>query len=228
MGICPWEKVMTAYSELEAQIGCFDNCRKIHEKWISTYPESGKAWTEYAKFESSLNEIEWAREIFKAAISMDLDSPEEVWKSFISFEIENSEVQNAWNLYLDLIEKTQHFKAYLNYAQFELRHSGIEAAREVYWKAESVFRTKEKDARVLIFNAWLWFEEESGQEETLQSLLELKPKKVRKRRKIKIIENGEEVDAGWEEFYDWQFPEEKQAPKRMKILDIAQKWKKDV
>ena len=56
----------------------------------------------------------------------------------------------------------------------------------------------------------------------------MKPKKVRKRRKIKIIENGEEVDAGWEEFYDWQFPEEKQALKRMKILDIAQKWKKDV
>jgi crooked neck len=43
--------------------------------------------------------------------------------------------------------------------------------------------------------------------------------------------SGQEVagdeEAGWEEYYDYLFPEDQQAQKKsLKILELAHKWKK--
>lgn len=52
------------------------------------------------------------------------------------------------------------------------------------------------------------------------------PKRVKKWRKIKLVESTEtgeqEVteEGGWEEFYDFVFPEEQKSQK-LKILEIA-------
>lgn len=57
------------------------------------------------------------------------------------------------------------------------------------------------------------------------------PKRVKKRRKIKVVnqETGEEVneDAGWEEYYDLMFPDDQEQKKNLKILELAHKWKKE-
>ena len=59
------------------------------------------------------------------------------------------------------------------------------------------------------------------------------PKRVKKRRKIKVVNQatGEEVndgEAGWEEYYDYLFPDDAQEQKKsLKILEMAHKWKKD-
>lgn len=59
------------------------------------------------------------------------------------------------------------------------------------------------------------------------------PKRVKKRRKTKVInqQTGEEVtdeNAGWEEYYDYIFPDDEkdQQKKSLKILELAHKWKK--
>lgn len=59
------------------------------------------------------------------------------------------------------------------------------------------------------------------------------PKKVKKRRWIKVTEtndNGEEIveEGGWEEFYDYIFPEDKnEGHSFTKILSMASKWKNE-
>ena len=49
------------------------------------------------------------------------------------------------------------------------------------------------------------------------------PKRIKKKRPI-VGEDGEA--AGWEEFYDYVYPEEEAKAPSLKILEMAQKWKK--
>lgn len=48
------------------------------------------------------------------------------------------------------------------------------------------------------------------------------PKKLKKRRMV-VGDDGEE--QGWEEYYDYQFPDDQTAPVNLKILEMAHKWK---
>lgn len=72
------------------------------------------------------------------------------------------------------------------------------------------------------------------------------PKRVKKRRKVKVVETttdpaastdqtmtditgATDTEAGWEEYYDYIFPEDEASGQKrsLKILEIAHKWKKD-
>lgn len=48
------------------------------------------------------------------------------------------------------------------------------------------------------------------------------PRKFKKKRMMTGT-NGEGI--GWEEFYDYQFPDDSSKPANLKILEMAQKWK---
>lgn len=48
------------------------------------------------------------------------------------------------------------------------------------------------------------------------------PRKFKKRRMMTGT-NGEGM--GWEEYYDYQFPDDETKPANLKILEMAQKWK---
>ena len=50
------------------------------------------------------------------------------------------------------------------------------------------------------------------------------PKRVKKRRKIES--DDPEVDAGWEEYFDYIFPEDEGAKPNLKLLAMAKMWKK--
>ena len=50
------------------------------------------------------------------------------------------------------------------------------------------------------------------------------PKRIKKRRKIES--DDPDVDAGWEEYFDFIFPDEEKKAPSLKILEMAQKWKK--
>ena len=49
------------------------------------------------------------------------------------------------------------------------------------------------------------------------------PRKVKKRRKA-VTEDG--TDAGWEEYYDYIFPDDEVAAPSLKLLALAKQWKK--
>merc|ERR1712059_72149 len=52
---------------------------------------------------------------------------------------------------------------------------------------------------------------------------ELMPRRVKKRRKIET-EDGS--DQGWEEYFDYIFPEDEAAKPNLKLLAMAKMWKK--
>lgn len=54
------------------------------------------------------------------------------------------------------------------------------------------------------------------------------PKKVKRRRQLDT--EGLEGGAGWEEYYDYVFPDDtndQQQTKGLKILEMAHKWKQE-
>ncbi len=56
-----------------------------------------------------------------------LDMPEILWKAYIDFEIEQEETDRARDLYKRLLNRTQHVKVWLSFAQFELQVLHIKA-----------------------------------------------------------------------------------------------------
>jgi crooked neck len=88
-----------------------------------------------------------------------------------------------------------------------------------------------KEERLLILENWLKLEQSSiGNPIDLEKVQAKLPKRVKKRRKTKVVneETGQEVneEAGWEEYYDYIFPDDQEQKKSLKILELAQKWKK--
>jgi crooked neck len=67
-----------------------------------------------------LEELDRARAIFEIAINRsNLDMPENVWKSYIDFEIGLNRLDNVRELYRRLLTKTKHVKVWISYAKFE-------------------------------------------------------------------------------------------------------------
>lgn len=65
-----------------------------------------------------------------------------------------------------------------------------------------------------------------GDSEQIEQINRKQPKKIIKRRKIQLNEIEEENELGYEEYYDYIFPEENTQMKNLKMLQkTAQLWK---
>merc|ERR1712098_665968 len=101
---------------------------------------------------------------------------------------------------------------------------GIIQARHVYEEANKALRqTREKEERLMLLEAWSDFESEEGDEKSQAQVGDLMPRRVKKRRKIET-EDGS--DQGWEEYFDYIFPEDEAAKPNLKLLAMAKMWKK--
>lgn len=205
-------------------------------KWIEINPNESAAWISYANFEASLEEFERVRFIYGLAIERDLDYAENVWKSYIDFEISIENYEEARQLFRKLLDQTNHVKVWLGYAKFELENAGsYENCRKAYEEAYNYFKNEEpdlKEERLMILEAWIEMEKQNGTEENYEKVKAKMPKRVKKRRKIKIIYNDQtendenkEDEGGWEEFYDYIFPDDESQKRNLKILEMAHKWK---
>jgi crooked neck len=76
--------------------------------------------------------------------------------------------------------------------------------------------------RVVLLDAWRETERTHGDSASLRAVEGRMPRRLKKRRML-TGDAGEEV--GWEEYYDYRFPDDEQAPANLKILEMAQKWK---
>lgn len=79
--------------------------------------------------------------------------PELVWKSFIDFEIEQEQFDNARKLYERLLERTSHVKVWISYAQFEGSIDRLEAARAVFSKGFEALKNAESKEEVLSYGS---------------------------------------------------------------------------
>ncbi|NXD20766.1 CRNL1 protein, partial [Spelaeornis formosus] len=228
IGKCPKNKLFKGYIELELQLREFDRCRKLYEKFLEFAPENCTSWIKFAELETILGDIDRARAIYELAISQPrLDMPEVLWKSYIDFEIEQEEYEKTRNLYRRLLQRTQHVKVWISLAQFELsagRDERLPRCRQVYEEANKAMRScEEKEERVMLLESWRSFEDEFGTEATKERIEKLMPEKIKKRRKLQA-EDGS--DAGWEEYYDYIFPEDTANQPNLKLLAMAKLWKK--
>uniref|UniRef100_A0A8D2MKX3 Crooked neck pre-mRNA splicing factor 1 n=1 Tax=Zonotrichia albicollis TaxID=44394 RepID=A0A8D2MKX3_ZONAL len=228
IGKCPKNKLFKGYIELELQLREFDRCRKLYEKFLEFAPENCTSWIKFAELETILGDIDRARAIYELAIGQPrLDMPEVLWKSYIDFEIEQEEFEKTRNLYRRLLQRTQHVKVWISLAQFELsaaQDERLQRCRQVYEEANKAMRScEEKEERVMLLEAWRSFEEEFGTDATKERIDKLMPEKIKKRRKLQA-EDGS--DAGWEEYYDYIFPEDTANQPNLKLLAMAKLWKK--
>uniref|UniRef100_A0A0G4FV76 Suppressor of forked domain-containing protein n=1 Tax=Chromera velia CCMP2878 TaxID=1169474 RepID=A0A0G4FV76_9ALVE len=226
LGECGKEKVFTAYAELELKLGEIDRCRKIYAKWVEMQPSNPRAWTALIDLEVSVQEMERARAIAEIAIGMEyMDAPEQIWKAYIELEAEAGEDERVRSLYERLLEKTQHFKVFKGYAEFELRQAGsIENARKVLQRGDRCLKNDDlKEERALLRAFWLELERENGDKEGIKKAFEAQPKRVRRMKNL-IGEDG--TKEGLEEVVEPAFPDDEPENPAKKILEKAKAWKK--
>ncbi|KAI8069529.1 hypothetical protein BC940DRAFT_297956 [Gongronella butleri] len=233
IGQCPKNKLFKGYIDLEMQLREFDRCRTLYTKFLEHDAANCTAWIKFAELEGMLGETDRCRAIFELAVGQQvLDMPELLWKAYIDFEIEQEEYTHTRDLYERLLERTDHVKVFISYAQFELsipypddddKQQGVERARAIFEKASNHMKQKDlKEQRVLLLDAWKDFEENHGTAESLQAVKDKEPKVVKKRRKA---EDSTEDNVIWEEYFDYIFPDDQEQSRNLKLLQMAQMWK---
>ncbi|XP_076661694.1 pre-mRNA splicing factor crn [Halictus rubicundus] len=232
LGICPRDKLYRGYIDLEIQLREFDRCRILYQKFLEFGPENCTTWMKFAELETLLGDVERARAIYELAITQPrLDMPELLWKSYIDFEIAQDDTENARQLFERLLERTLHVKVWIAYAKFELANSTTEdgvdnvvLARRIFERGNDALRSNgDKESRALLLEAWRDFENEKGDNETRTKIMEKMPRRIKRRRRI-VGEDGN--DDGWEEVFDFVFPEDESQRPNLKFLASAKAWMK--
>ncbi len=227
IGKCPKPKTFKGYIELELQLREFDRCRKLYEKFLEHCVSNCQTWIKYAELETILGDIGRARAIYELAVNQPvMDMPEVLWKSYVDFESELEEFEKVRDLYERLLERTQHVKVWLSVAKFEDSLEGedkVVRARKVYERADKCLRNCENnEERSMFLEAWKNFESEQGDEEHLDIVKKKLPRRVKKKRKV-YREDGS--DRGWEEYWDYVFPDDEASAPNLKLLQLARMWK---
>ena len=240
IGQCGKENVFKGYLELELQMGEIDRCRAIYAKYLETMPQNCYAWKAFAQLENNVGETNRTRAVFELAVNQPtLDMPELLWKSYIDFEISEGEAGNVRLLYERLLQRSSHVKVWISYGQFESTElgAGITQARSIFEKGyESLKVQGLKEERLILLEAWKECEHaasisdaKDADDEMLVrgigdvSLVEVKfPKKIKMRRMVKADDG---TDLGWEEYYEYHFPDDEKKVIGLKILENAMKWK---
>jgi crooked neck len=243
IGMCPKDRLFKGYIELELKLFEFMRCRTLYEKQIEFNPSNSSAWIKFAELERGLEDLDRARAIFELAVNQAaLDMPELLWKAYIDFEEEEGEYDRTRALYERLLEKTDHVKVWISFAQFELNVPDAEAeedevenedeekppaeasilrARKTFERAyKRLKELNQKDERVALLQAWKAFETAHGSDEDQEKVMGLMPRRVKKRRKLD--------DENFEEYLDWVFPKDDEGQVKLgRLLEMAQKWKKE-
>lgn len=228
LGMCPKDKLFRGYIDLEIRLREFDRCRILYQKFLEFGPENCVTWMRFAELETLLGDTDRARAIYELAVNQPrLDMPELLWKAYIDFEAGLGETEKARALYERLLERTLHVKVWMSYAQFEMsaaEEGNVVLARQVYERANQSLRgAGEKEERVLLLEAWRDFETQNRDEESLANVIRKMPRRVKKRQRVQADDGTEE---GWEEVFDYIFPEDEAIKPNLKLIEMAKAWKK--
>eukprot|EP00300_Choanocystis_sp_HF-7_P020149 c20523_g1_i1.p1 GENE.c20523_g1_i1~~c20523_g1_i1.p1 ORF type:complete len:715 (+),score=131.96 c20523_g1_i1:38-2146(+) len=217
------EALFARYIDLEFELLNFDRCRTLLAKLVESQPDAVAAWLRFARFEISLGESERARSLFELAVELpSLDTPELLWKAYIDYEIAEEDTPRATALFERLLNRTQHVKVWLSYASTLAAVGDIAAARGVYARADAHAKNEgAKDDRVAVLEAWLAAEEAAGESEGAAAVKAKLPQRVKRRRKV-VGDDGAEL--GWEEYFDYLFPDLETKASNLKFLEAARLW----
>eukprot|EP01084_Bolivina_argentea_P070631 128435_1 len=245
IGKCAKKNIFNNYIAMEYQLGEFNRCRKIYEKLLELFPTDSKSWHDYGCLENKLDEYERAKSIYELGINQDiLDEPQLLWSNYIDFELKRENYNNVRKLFERLLNKTKHVRVWINYAQFESQINKPINARNIFIKSNEYFKNiiknnnmnicddnnnnnnnllELKESRTMLLEAWMQFESIWGNQNQQMKIYKLQPHKIKKRRPIKTVDGN---DAGYEEYYDYRFPDDqKQKDSLNSLLERAKQWK---
>ncbi|EFA85133.1 HAT repeat-containing protein [Heterostelium album PN500] len=244
------------YTRLEESAGEVERAREVYERAIGNVPPSVEKrywrryiylWINYALFEELVaQDADRARQVYQAVVKLiphQQFSFSKLWIMYSHFEIRQMSLDRARQILgqaIGLAPKPKIFDAYTkleielgnfdrvrklyeNFAQFEQSIASYDLSRQIFAEANKELVNSDKEERILLLKQWKYFEQKHGTQEQLESVVKKEPKTVIKR---KIIKAPDGSDAGLEEYYDYIFPEEQTAQPNLKLLEMAQKWKK--
>jgi crooked neck len=237
LGVHPHKDALyREYIALELSLADIDRARMLYKQWLMRNPAATAAYVEFADMEVGLGELERARAIFEMGMSAtELDAPEVLWKAYIDFAIAAGEIEKVIELYERLIAMAGHVRLWLSYAKY-MQTCGELEARGVYEKGSRALKERvvehgnDSDAaradRVKLLDAWLVWEQslarpDCDDQSFVERVVAIMPKRIKRRRPVK---DARDVDAGWEEYYEYTFPEEQAAKPQLKLLEAARKW----
>lgn len=223
IGKCPKKKLFREYIEIELKLREFDRCRKLYEQFLKFVPDDSMTWMKYAELENLLGDEDRARAIFQIAVQQPmLDMPEVLWKAYIDFEIEQGENERVRILYESLLRRTQHIKVWISWLEWETSNEQYDKARALYKRANQALEGSPAEERLLLLEQWKQFEQLHGTEEEQKFVEKMIPKRVKKRRQIIAVDG---TDAGWEEYFDFIFPQDQASKINFKLLEAARVWR---
>ena len=227
------------FTELEHSLGELDRCRAIFELAVEQeqpldMPEA--VWKAYIDFEISEGERKRARDLYERLLTR--TQHVKVWMSFAQFEaatmtrpLRDDEIDDD-----NEMDEARRRVPLADEDETESAGNRSERARNVYERGCRTLREssmlEEKEACVMLLEAWRAFEKSTGSIERLREVEKKMPQRVKRKRAI--VPEGElydkEYDDGntnYEEYYDYIFPDEagSQAP-NLKLLEMAYKWKR--
>ncbi|XP_058515368.1 LOW QUALITY PROTEIN: crooked neck-like protein 1, partial [Ochotona princeps] len=223
---CGKAKIFVAYSQLELRLGNIQRCRIIYAKFIELHPFNPRAWIAMVDLELLAEEFERARALCELALNVEqMEMPELIWKTYIDMEVGLQAMDRARDLYERLLEKTQHVKVFISYADFEWKIAEQKAkARNVLQRGINVCKANAWDEeRASLLVHWLGLEREGGTAESANRVFRMLPKKVKKTRMQRDEDTGEEALT---EVVAYVFPDDPGSAASLRILQAAKLWKK--
>ena len=121
------------------------------------------------------------------------------------------------------------FKVWIAYAKFELANpvaeDGIDSvalARRVFERGNAALRSSgDKASRAMLLEAWRDFEHERGDESSQEKIIAKMPRRIKRRMRV-VDDDGD----GWNEVFDFVFPEDESKTPNLRLLDSAKAWMK--
>jgi len=218
------------FAELETLLGDTDRARGIYTLAAKQdrldMPEV--LWKNYIDFEVQNEEWNNARKLYQRLLKK--TNHIKVWTAMCQFEYTVGGKGSKKTRYIRTTacfrEAAENMRT--QYKQTKNDAAGMKAKEEV--SEEDIFAADQMikvalENRLTILDSWKSFEDEHGDTES-DAFYDLKkhlPKRVKKRRKVQINEAGE--SGGWEEYWDYIFPEEEEQKSSWKLLQLARAWK---
>uniref|UniRef100_A0A8C8IVR7 Pre-mRNA-splicing factor Syf1/CRNKL1-like C-terminal HAT-repeats domain-containing protein n=1 Tax=Oncorhynchus tshawytscha TaxID=74940 RepID=A0A8C8IVR7_ONCTS len=187
-----------------------------------------KLFKGYIELELQLREFDRCRKLYEKYLEFASENCT-TWIKFSELETILGDTERARAIFelaigqprLDMPE------VWISYAQYELSidtSDRLQRCRGIFEEANKGLRScEEKEERLMLLESWKEFEQEFGSDTTRERVKKLLPEKVKKRRKL-TAEDGS--DAGWEEYYDYIFPEDAANQPNLKLLAMAKMWKR--
>uniref|UniRef100_A0AAY4CEG1 Pre-mRNA-splicing factor Syf1/CRNKL1-like C-terminal HAT-repeats domain-containing protein n=1 Tax=Denticeps clupeoides TaxID=299321 RepID=A0AAY4CEG1_9TELE len=222
-----YAKMWLMYGKFEIRQKNLPGARRGLGTAIGKCPKN-KLFKGYIELELQLREFDRCRKLYEKYLEF---SPENctTWIKFAELETILGDVDRARAIFelaigqprLDMPE------VWISYAQFELSIDSsdrLQRCRQIYEEANKGLRScEEKEERLMLLESWRDYEQEFGSDGSRERVKKLLPEKVKRRRKL-TAEDGS--DAGWEEYYDYIFPEDSANQPNLKLLAMAKMWKK--